>query len=620
MKKYELLDQINPNSIYAGIEALTEILKAITDNFSEQDRRNIYPDKQIIYRGITKDYENCERDNSWHIRSGLSVRFRNQNDSNTNLNKAEYIKYLRNIITDARKSHPKKYTDTIYDLEVLADIQHNGGATCLVDFSKNILTSLWFACNNDTNVDGFLFCYNVTEDVVYNNSLTILTQEECKKPIRDLLIKTYRLVDACSVVSDRFCLWDPALINNRIARQDSLFLFGIEQFKASEMSDMTMLMIRIPSKLKQPICKLLKSMFCIKSTSIYNDPVGFATSNSKLNPMDDIIQSDQDRYYSKAFKSLLSGYYTEAIELYNGIRNNYITKNDCDSIKKSIEIDFSLASCYKKLEKDPIDYKHNAILAYERVIKNIKYILNGNITEDEQKYYVRKIMRAYNEIIELCYILKTYKKGINICNEIEQFINNSTIDCNKNDKQIIPDCRNCEKRDCKRNTTLINIKKDLNTKYPTFVKLEFYILYFLSSENIDLNFNIIKECESFLNTHELKPFDRLLINYYLSFLNIIQINSKKGLITNLFGNSHNTINKIVNNTKEKLSELESCCLSSDINTVGYVEWNFADIKIAIDNLDQQNNNLKIKLQELNAYMISVRNHIQSKHDLLYRKT
>lgn len=620
MKKYELLDNINPNSTYAGIEALTKILKAITDNFSKQDRRNIYPDKQIIYRGITRDYENCERDNNWHIRSGLSVRFRNQNDSNTNLNKAEYIKYLRNIITDARKSHPKKYTDEISDLEVLADIQHNGGATCLVDFSKNILTSLWFACNNDTNVDGFLFCYNVTEDVVYNNSLTILTQEDCKKPIRDLLIKTYRLVDACSIVSDRFCLWDPALINNRIARQDSLFLFGIEQFKASEMSDMTMLMIRIPSKLKQPICKLLKSMFCIKSTSIYNDPVGFAASNSKLNPMDDIIQSDQNRYYSKAFKALLSGYYSEAIELYNGIRINYINKNDCDNLKKSIEIDFSLASCYKKLEKGSIDYKHNAILAYERVIENIKHILKGYITEDEQKYYIRKIMRAYNEIIELCYILKRYKKGIDICNKIEQFITNSTIDCNNNDKQNIPDCRNCEKRECKRNMTLINIKKNLDTKYPIFVKLEFYILHFLSSENNNHNFNIIKECESFLNTHELKQFDRLLVTYYLRFLNILQINSKKESITHFLGNSRNAIDKIVDKTKTELSKLESGCLSSDINIVGYIEWNFADIKIALDNLDKKNNYLKIKLQELNAFMISVRNHIQSKHDLLYRRT
>lgn len=103
-------------------------------------------------------------------------------------------------------------------------------------------------------------------------------------------------------------------------------------------------------------------------------------------------------------------------------------------------------------------------------------------------------------------------------------------------------------------------------------------------------------------------------------MNILQINSKKESITHFLGNSRNAIDKIVDKTKTELSKLESGCLSSDINIVGYIEWNFADIKIALDNLDKKNNYLKIKLQELNAFMISVRNHIQSKHDLLYRRT
>ena len=56
---------------------------------------------------------------------------------------ADYISYLIELISHAKKRFPNKYKGGTSDLDILADIQHNGGATCLVDFSKNILTALW---------------------------------------------------------------------------------------------------------------------------------------------------------------------------------------------------------------------------------------------------------------------------------------------------------------------------------------------------------------------------------------------------------------------------------------------------------------------------------------------
>ena len=32
------------------------------------------------------------------------------------------------------------------DLEILAELQHFGAATCLIDFSRSALVALWFAC------------------------------------------------------------------------------------------------------------------------------------------------------------------------------------------------------------------------------------------------------------------------------------------------------------------------------------------------------------------------------------------------------------------------------------------------------------------------------------------
>ena len=38
------------------------------------------------------------------------------------------------------------------DLELLADLQHYGAATCLIDFTQSPLTALWFACKDEDNL------------------------------------------------------------------------------------------------------------------------------------------------------------------------------------------------------------------------------------------------------------------------------------------------------------------------------------------------------------------------------------------------------------------------------------------------------------------------------------
>ena len=73
------------------------------------------------------------------------------------------------------------------DLEILGDLQHNGAATCLVDFSKNLLVSLWFACGNNAKEEplcdnkqndnkqyGVLYYYDVHEDLIKHNNLKII--------------------------------------------------------------------------------------------------------------------------------------------------------------------------------------------------------------------------------------------------------------------------------------------------------------------------------------------------------------------------------------------------------------------------------------------------------------
>ena len=113
--------------------------------------------------------------------------------------KNDFVSALIDLTQRARKEFPIDYAD-YSDLEILADIQHNGGATCLVDFSKNLLTALWFACSNekDDKKDGFLFCYNIIEDIK-KHSLEYLNPSTEKKQIKTVLLNTYRYTNYVTI-------------------------------------------------------------------------------------------------------------------------------------------------------------------------------------------------------------------------------------------------------------------------------------------------------------------------------------------------------------------------------------------------------------------------------------
>lgn len=111
-----------------------------------------------------------------YIKSGAAIRMQNLK----NRSHIDYINYIKNLIDDAKYRFSEYAAENYSDIEILADIQHKGGASCLVDFSNNFLISLWFATqtNKDDKDFGYLFCYDINVEMIEKDNLSMLSHSK----------------------------------------------------------------------------------------------------------------------------------------------------------------------------------------------------------------------------------------------------------------------------------------------------------------------------------------------------------------------------------------------------------------------------------------------------------
>ena len=127
---------------------------------------------------------------------------------------------------------------TSIELERLAEIQHYGGKTNLIDFTEDYLVALFMACNTSLSKDGRV----------------IMQKKE--------LIASY--------IKDSY---EPI---NRIIAQKSVFVRHPDGFIQPNEDDV----INIPANLKQPILEYLERAHGISAETIYNDIHGFIRHQS----------------------------------------------------------------------------------------------------------------------------------------------------------------------------------------------------------------------------------------------------------------------------------------------------------------------------------------------------
>ena len=249
-----------------------------------------FNDGQYLFRGVSKD---C-----YKIEASAYRRLE------TNKTAARLLKVNQELIEEAKsRGHDQKNSQRLFDLELLAELQHFGAATCLIDFSRNALIALWFACQpNSTKeeANGKVFAVRSDNPVRFKT----ITPDLIEKKIDYFFNQTendYPLYQ-----------WEPKLQNNRILAQHSTFVFGGDQIE-SEVECVIM------QSSKQEILKSLSQLSDITEASMFPDFDGFARLHAHYKPYiepdaRDHLQRGIEAYQKRELDDAIA-YYTKAIEL-----------------------------------------------------------------------------------------------------------------------------------------------------------------------------------------------------------------------------------------------------------------------------------------------------------------
>ena len=259
------------------------------------------------------------------------------------------------VVQEEIVAEAKTYSHETNDrVEILAQLQHHGGKTNLIDFTTDYLIALFFACDGSTfhGKDGRLILLQKTEER-----------------------KDYIL--------------SPRNPQNRVIAQKSVFIEHPDGFLSPDDVDI----ITIPGHLKQQILGHLKKYHGISTETIYNDLHGFITNQSihesaytefyrGLTYQLEGDQSEDTENKQAAYENAIV-HYTRALELKPDLPEVYPNRGN---VYRDIgELDKAIGDYNDAIELDPNDAN-----AYNN---------RGNAYFDKNE--IDKAIEDYNTAIEL---------------------------------------------------------------------------------------------------------------------------------------------------------------------------------------------------------------------------
>lgn len=203
--------------------------------------------------------------------SDSSFRFRGQANSDWLLKPSihryedflryQTVEYESNVLLAKPKDPLPPLTHTKFDLEWLMLCQHYGVPTRLLDWSTDILTSLFFACDDKTQLgsDGALYVCNQNDYPVFSafNEHVMETQ--------DLAFVSTNVVNPrMRTQSGCFMIWGHAPLGN-----DSTETYDLWEYQASKTNSHFLTKICIPKGAKNRILGELNNIYSITPDTVY---------------------------------------------------------------------------------------------------------------------------------------------------------------------------------------------------------------------------------------------------------------------------------------------------------------------------------------------------------------
>lgn len=255
-----------------------------------------FNDGQYLFRGV--------REKSYKIEAGACRRLPEVD----RYNPAKLLKINQELIDKARLlGHDQLSGDRLSDLPLLAELQHFRAATCLIDFTRNALVALWFACEQITTTesedkveetDGKVYAVRIDDPARFRT----ITSELLEKDIDSFFVEDE---------NGRYPLyqWQPKLQNNRIIAQQSVFIFGGAKIEAADECI-------ISQGAKQDLLKALDKLAGLTGATIYPDSDGFARLHVQNNPD---FEPDPQGYLQRGIEAHQKGEREEAITYYTTV-------------------------------------------------------------------------------------------------------------------------------------------------------------------------------------------------------------------------------------------------------------------------------------------------------------
>lgn len=214
--------------------------------------------EMLLYRGLAKA--------DWDVSSSAYRRIKRSENDPTFTSDSMIHGYTVELLNDASlRGFRERQSKNLSDLEMLAELQHYGAATCLIDFSENAMIALWFACDEYPSCDGKVVAVE-TGDAT---NFFAISYEDIHKPIESFIDQ------------GKLWKWKPGSINNRIVSQQSTFLFGKGRLEKWEVEYKE---IEIEADKKENIRETLQKSLGIGEQALFNDLDGFARYNSQNRP------------------------------------------------------------------------------------------------------------------------------------------------------------------------------------------------------------------------------------------------------------------------------------------------------------------------------------------------